>query len=750
MGSLSLKRESALDLSLSGSTGSFNIGNSKDGRTSIGVKYFLTHVGLDFSSGTNEKILSHIAPVREIFKFENLEFDEIMQRDLDDARVSSELIPYLLDDQSMDLVKLFPPIIVVVLPVKQNEDRPADLYPAVEDVEEDREKTSYKIVRAGKVGQEAFQFEQPLLDGEPVKHDLVRLRLNTHRTRLVIVDGQHRAMALLALYRNLKSGWSDELRAPYRDYYAEWTPSYIRQFDLDEIELPVMLCTFPELSEDYKGDFDLKQAARLVFLTLNKNARKVSDSRNRLLDDSDLIAEFLRRCLSGIKSKDSHSSFSLRIHNVELDQIQDRTKLQDPIALTGVNHLYYIIEHLMLNDDDVNGVKERSGRFSARKDLTSYGLMRRLNGRDLIGDAAASSTDREYYTSKVAEKLGRSFDDRYGLPIVQILEQFAPYECHSKAVLDMEKRLRQLNNRKVMPILFEGQGIGRVFDRHRENLKKKLEDRGFGGQTPEVESTLSSLNDTKAQIDSALDQFRGGRAGYYLNELRDKHKARNEDGSWNSSLLRQLNDLYSDVFTTVAFQSALICGFFSEIERARQKCGREEGGEEGVCQESSFKRFLDQMNSFFIPNSFADFRRLLRIFRGKLQPAGNDWSLIPSNQTFKEVVQHGAMKPDKWPNYKYLLLEIWKPENGYLADSVEERRVKGRGQVFQRLYKKVKKDYCQENMKLEEDLTPEERHTIFDDARGAHAGFLKNIESDIPTEEEFKQMLTESFVTSAN
>lgn len=746
MESFSLKRESALDLPLKGSVGSFNVGSGQDGQTSIEVKYFLTHVGLDFSSGTNEKILSHVAPVREIFKFENLEFDEIMQRDLDDARVSSELIPYLLDDQSTDLVKLFPPIIVVVLPIRQDENRPADLYPAVKNVEEEVENRTCKVVRAGNVGQEAFQFEQPLLDGEPVKHDLVRLRLNTHRTRLVIVDGQHRAMALLALYRNLKGEWSDESRAPYKDYYAEWTPSYVRQFDLDEIELPVMLCTFPELSEGYTGDFDLKQAARLVFLTLNKNARKVSDSRNRLLDDSDLIAEFLRRCLSEIKSKDSHSSFALRIHNVELDQVQDRTKLQDPVALTGVNHLYYIIEHLMLNDDDVNGIKQRSGRFFARKDLTSYGLMRRLNGRDLIGDSAANATDREYYTSEVAKKLGSSFDDRYGSHIVQILEQFAPYEHHSRAVLDMEKRLRQLNNRKVMPILFEGQGIGRVFERHRENLKKKLEEGGFGGQTPEIKSTLSSLDDTKAQIDSALTQFRRGRADYYLDSLHDKHRARNENGEWNSLLVKQLNDLYSDVFTTVAFQGGLICGFFSELEHARQKCRREKGGD--ISQEASFERFLDQINRFFTPSSFAEFRRLLRIFHGNLQPDGDNWRLIPSNQTFKEVVQHGAMKPDKWPNYKYLLLEIWKPENSYLADSVEEKKVKGRRQVFQRLYKKVKKSYCQENMKLEEDLSTKERHAIFDDAHEAYVGFLGNTESDVPTGEEFKQMLTESFVTS--
>ena len=48
--------------------------------------------------------------MREVFEYETLDFDEIMQRDIDDARVSAELIPYLLDEKSVDLIKLFPPI----------------------------------------------------------------------------------------------------------------------------------------------------------------------------------------------------------------------------------------------------------------------------------------------------------------------------------------------------------------------------------------------------------------------------------------------------------------------------------------------------------------------------------------------------------------------------------------------------------------------------------------------------------------
>lgn len=62
----------------------------------------------------------------------------------------------------------------------------------------------YEFIRSGEVGSEAFQFEYPMVDKRPHNFDYVRLKLNSNRVRLVIIDGQHRAMALLALYRNLK------------------------------------------------------------------------------------------------------------------------------------------------------------------------------------------------------------------------------------------------------------------------------------------------------------------------------------------------------------------------------------------------------------------------------------------------------------------------------------------------------------------------------------------------------------------
>ena len=745
---LKLKKETALNLTLEGSVGSFNVGKGRSGQNSLEVKYFLTHVGLDFSSGSNDAVLSHLAPVREIFDFAQLDFDEIMQRDIDDSRVSGELIPYLLDSKSSDLIKLFPPIIVVVLPLQELSPRPAGLYPKVEKEEiaspEDQHKTL--VLRAGSIGQEVFQFEQPIVDGTLIHHDLVRFKLNTHKTRLVIVDGQHRAMALLALYRNLKDEWSDEKRAPFKEYYAEWTPKYIQEFDLKEINLPVMFCTFPQLCKDYNGEFDLKKASRTIFLTLNKTARKVSSSRNILLDDNDLIALFLRRCLSEIKQKDNRSPHSLRIFNVELDQFEDRLKTQNPIALTGVNHIYYLIEHLLLNEgnNDVNGAKPRTGKFSKRKDLNGYGGMDRLDGRNLLGDTVATNTTRDTFTLEAAEKLAQSFDGCYGSFIVSAFEKFNPYELHNRAVLNLESELEKHEDRKLRPILFEGQGIGRVFEAHRNNLHQKLKEGAFATDVPKIKEVSQQLDNTARRITDGLTKFRNHRVTKFLENVTDKRELKDNNGNWYSKIVSLINDLYDNVFTTVAFETAMLCGFFGEIERTNQALRKE--NKDPLKVQECFDEYIRQLNDFFIPTSVPQFKKLVSLFAGEFEREISDGKLASSRRTFRSVVYRGEMQPDQWPKYKYLLLEIWKPDSPDFAITISGERTKCRHQIFKSLYEHYRANYAKEHMKPEDDLEKPEQQKIFNETYASFEGFLKLVANhqEIPGKKEMKEALSEA------
>lgn len=733
--SLNLSVTSALNLTLEGSTGSFSVGRDAGSDQTVEVKYFLTHVGLNLMSGSNEELLRHLAPVREVFPSRDLDFNELMQRDIDDARVSSELVPYLLDRKSRDLVKLFPPIVVVVMPVETNANRPAERYAKVTREQRVENGHNSEIVRSGGAGQEMFEFIQPLVGGKLFQHDLVRLKLNTNRTRLVIVDGQHRAMALLALYRNLKQDWEDKNKAPYRDYYEEWTPNYIRGFELANISLPVMFCTFPALDETFEGDYDVIQAARSIFLTLNKTARQVSQSRNRLLDDNDIIALFLRNTLSTIKTRDDIlAPTPVRIHNIELDQAHDRVRLESAIALSGVNHIYYLIEHIMLNRlEDVSGAKPRAGNYYLRSDLGN-GALRRLDGDNLLGADVAGSTSRFIYTAEAGAVLETAFREKYGAVIVSTFDQFAPFDAHASAVLWLDEQLRAQANTKIRPILFEGQGIGRTFDTHRNYLASKVRDKEFGDEAPKLEEILARLTATQRLVGDFETKFKEERARRFIASSADKKTLRTETGAPLSKVVTFVTSLYENVFTTVAFQTALIAGFFGELERANIE--REKIGEAPLDTTETFNVFIKDINAFFRIERTGAFRRLVELFQGTLGEDVADWKITPSASTFSRVVYRGEMQPAQWPKYKYLLLELWRATDTPLAATLTAQRDIARRQIFSSLEKEYQKEFLERNLRREETLTTSERSEIRNAAYDAFSKFLRNLcwnVSEIPS-----------------
>ncbi len=743
---LRLRRETALDLTLEGTVGSFRVGSGSGGARSLEVKYLLTHVGLNFATSSNDKLLSALAPVREIFDFKSLDFDEIMQRDIDDARVSAELVPYLLDEQSKDMIKLFPPIVIVVMPIREGRTQPERFYPEVSveilDPEGDREHPILST-QSGSVGSEVFQFEQPIDDGRPLTSDLVRLKLNTHRTRLVIVDGQHRAMALLAIYRNLKDQWSDERRAPFKEYYSAWTKNYIERFNLNEINLPVLLCTIPELNTTYSGDFDMKKAARSIFLTLNKTARQVSDARNKLLDDNDLISFLMRRTLSHIKERDERSPHALRIVNVELDQEGSRQKIQTPVAITGVPHIYYMTEHMMLdNGGSVRGVKPRAGTFYNRTRLDD--LLARLDGRNLLGAGTADTIRRDLFTAAAAEKLATQFDSSYGTYVIGALERFAPFDRHNRAVIEMGEQLEREQDRQLKPILLEGQGIGRVFEAHRTSLRQRLKNGFFRTDVPEIEASSRRLDATAGRIEDAVNRLRRDRAARLFGDLSDKKLVRGEDGAIHPKMVEWCNRQYDEFFTTVAFQTALVCGFLGLVEKAERKLKKGEFGDQlPIDRDQAFDEYITQLNQFFVPRSPTQLKRLIRVLTGEVADDKEVWAVRPSNQTFRSVVYRAEMQPDQWPKYRYLLLEIWHPTHPALQSVLAEELSECRAEVFAALHDHYETAFCRENQKAKDELSKEERKAIFAQAFDTYLGLIRNIGADALDKKAMRKALSQ-------
>ena len=59
-------------------------------------------------------------------------------------------------------------------------------------------------------------------DMRPEFSKTATMEINTDNCKIVIIDGQHRAMSMLALYRNYNPGMWDGSRGPFEIFYKEW------------------------------------------------------------------------------------------------------------------------------------------------------------------------------------------------------------------------------------------------------------------------------------------------------------------------------------------------------------------------------------------------------------------------------------------------------------------------------------------------------------------------------------------------
>lgn len=69
-----------------------------------------------------------------------------------------------------------------------------------------------------------------------------------------------------------------------------------------------------------------------------------------------------------IKALDIKDDTALRIWNVELDQGGDRVKIVSDVAFSGVSHLYYLTEHLLMNNH-ARGIEAKGKAGAPKKKL---------------------------------------------------------------------------------------------------------------------------------------------------------------------------------------------------------------------------------------------------------------------------------------------------------------------------------------------------------------------------------------------
>jgi len=251
--------------------------------------------------------VNELSTAAELFSSEKIEFEELIQRDIDHSRVQKIANDYLSKGQGR--VVFFPPLLACVVLV----DEDGSLQKQYSKIEpESFEDPDLGPVLRTTWDQDGFQLDLPKADSESSDrkiewqgsnqyfHDFAAtLRLNPKRAKLVVLDGQHRLEAIRLLQKNPE-----------------------QQKIIAGIEIPICVIWAPEATASDTNKENMMQDFRELFVRVNSEPRKVSGHFIILLKDDSYSAMTLRRLADYWKLVEEPNKWS-RLHLLEWNTRED-------------------------------------------------------------------------------------------------------------------------------------------------------------------------------------------------------------------------------------------------------------------------------------------------------------------------------------------------------------------------------------------------------------------------------------------
>lgn len=638
----------AYDLHIQGVWGEFNISS---GNRASSVLYLQTYSAAGIDGSEEQKLSSELRPFREVFPVTELALNQLMQRDLDDNRVATEMIPYLLGDGKFSH-RFFPPILACIVPIKGRAIEPLYLTrkdsepePIEGDLLYERLSTEYwdedTMIRGFRFNRERRK------QGSVWEHYTgASLDINTQRCRLVIIDGQHRAMALLALHRKF-AGWPNDAKQ-YEFFYSDIVAE---QEELKDINLPVCICFFPDLHAGNAAAQEVKDACRELFLVVNSQARPVTPSRNILLNDVSLSALFTRSVLSDLRTQNMHPA------NIVIDLPSERTRIGlHPLDVTSVMHVSNALEQLLFGSD----ADASTARFKASTQTSHDRRMaRELRLKDQLGGKVDDYQKTEY-PSESKDQILQIFDNTWGHGFARALSDFLPFKIVTEVTLSLQQLAGAADTPELTTartVLFEGQGRRYVFESARTATGKKVKElEDAQAEVPQLLKTKHQFfKDVKKIITQNEKRFKAHRAAQLFGIEQgtlDKAIAAGDTGA--DDVVGISDSIYKKV-TTSAFQTGLIMAAAKIKHRGESDFSwRNESGVPSVL----LRAIVDLLNAFFSvhradPGDWSG-KTLKRARESRLQGfSGGTYRGLVSLLSNEE-----ELDPKRWPIFSFVILEV--------------------------------------------------------------------------------------------
>lgn len=673
-------------IDLRGVLGTFKVPHAK-----LTVEYVLTYASLDASQAAYGQLLDLLVPVREVFELEGLSFDQLLQRDLDDFRVSNEMVPYLLGDEPSD-PRFFPPIVSVIVPMSNG--KMDNKYPACKPETENEGSFKLQTSKYGNV----FSVKREISEDGELARSPVDLIIHPTNAKLVIVDGQHRAMAMLATYRSAFNKWSGN---PFKYFYEGLgdLEAGDKSSMFSNILLPVCIVYFPELTKDKSispSDMDLTKACRRLFLDVNRNARQPSQARQILLDDTDLAAFFTRFIFN--KFQQNTKVGSIKLQHTEYDNPHDRAFIYRPFALTDVYTIFTIVMNtLMLDEDRVrnpisSGGKQPQNKLRLRRELEVEDAFTQEEIENL--NLQLADIKRYNYPRHLEEKLGKCFEDGWGEVIVSTLGKLYPFSKHIEAVNTVLKQNHPYTgpNDIAHTALTEGQGLRFTLDKQQEHDKKYRRTHKIAERT-DAEKAWEALSKLEEEVEVR-------RAKLYLSIKK---------GDPTSQQVSKVNRVFT-CFRTSAFQT----GLFMALAFLKGKLSLDN---QQFTKQA--ERWVERINK-----RFQNDEKIRTVLFDIQEPTSLRRIYKPS----------GGLVPADWTFFRYIILELLNQGTGKEKRITSDAITKWRGNLYQNLVNRKVRELGEDNEVDSENLALADMVSAYKGSLGVTKSSLKE-DIDIATDE---------------
>jgi hypothetical protein len=477
------------------------------------VAYIMTNARLGVTGTDLEhRLTRQLRPVREVLGIADLEFDQLLQRDLDDHRVATELVPYLLRTTAVGPA-FFPPILAILLPFDANTPSRFPDLTVTEEVLDNQ--MPFKEERFG----DAFRVRRLYDPGSGLLSSIRfgSLSWNDEVAKVVVLDGQHRAMALLAIDRTLNNGWEDAGRgARYRHFYEHGVRAALGGGEvalLDEVRIPVTVCWLPDLTGETS---EPHIAARKLFVDVNKTAKAPSPDRVVLLSDSDLLNIFTRALLNTLRGQQSDPPLAAIEYDNPTGRAGPPTRWS---AISTLQALLGMVERTVFGPRKYVTQVDAAIRGRRPSDMESDLFLReqlavasltQAHIPDGVGQFAREDIGRFDFPRSAVPALTQGFLDGWGAGLLHLLGHVHPYKAHYDALSQLDATWQPADASAIDALareaIFDGVGMYWILLRSFRHWQAA---EGEDVSVPDVVQAWTRLSTWR-------DEFRRMRAEQYL------------------------------------------------------------------------------------------------------------------------------------------------------------------------------------------------------------------------------------------